>query len=178
MFERVSRRQLRAFGLVLVALSVAAGGALASERLLLEAPGFDGSTSLVGFDRQIEVNNISLGYSVSFAEKATAQLTPVTITRNVDKSSPAMMQAGALAQNLGTLKLRAVRMVNTTPQLLSTHTLYNARITDYRYVDARGATTLPTEQITFLVSGYDYELQNFAANGAATPPSKGSVGGR
>ena len=143
---------------IALALTAFAGASLASERIFMEIPGFTGGAIIKGFEDNLEVLTLSLGYSLPVAGQLT--LTPVTITKNVDKGSATLAQAGALGKPLGTLLVRTPAPSTATGSGTAIgsnrveYRLYNARIVDYRLVDSRG-TPAAVEQITFAVSGYE-----------------------
>lgn len=176
----------RVAAVIALALTAIAGASLASVRIPLEVPGIPGGSLVKGFDDRFEVLTVSLGYSTPTAGQLT--LTPVTITNNVDRGSPASMQAGAqgvsfelevgaaVRKPLGTIVVRTLLSATSTgrpsPQRNRTDVrLYDARITDYRLLDDEGTPT-GVEQFTCVVSGYDMTVT--PNGGTALPP--GPVG--
>ncbi len=138
--------------------------AMASDKILVSIPGVPGDSRLKGFEGQLEVTGFSLS-ATSPAGKAI--LAPVVVTKPADVATPILMEALGKGSKLGTITLRTLR---NTGGAVNTITITDARVVDWRYVDAFANVNNGTEQVSFVGTSYTVQFDQIdPATGARIP---------
>ncbi len=155
--------------------------ALAARDIFVEVPGIPGEVTTTGFTGTISAESLALGYSVP-VDPATGiasgklNFAPVVITKRADTTTPVLMAAGGKGTVFPTLVLKSTTTTQDATVLVNqTVTLSNARVTEWRLVDAKNATNAAaTEQVAFAASGITVE--SVRVDGATNVPQKPVTG--
>jgi len=140
------------FGVILA--SAIAIPAFASDDIYVEISGITGSSTAKGFEGDIQVSSISMGYSVpqgSSGSTGKPVFNPLVVSKRADKSTTAIMEAGGKGLVLKNVTLSMMPAVAGSGPTMRV-TIPSAMVSDWRLVDSEGGE--PTEQFTLLVNGY------------------------
>lgn len=167
LFISVLRRAV--IGVILV--SAVSLPAFASDRLFVEISGISGSSNAKGFEGDIEVTGISMGYSTSGAPGELV-FNPLVVTKAADKSTTAIMEAGAKGVKLQNVTLHMVPPA-TGNQVSMRVTIPSALVTDWRLTDSK--VGVPVEQFTLMVTGYSVVYEETSGITGAKSQTVGKV---
>ena len=112
------------------ALLLALPGA-ADARVFLELDGIQGESTLVGFENQIELNSFQFGVGRSASAKAAPSFSEVTVTKQLDKSSPELMLRTANGSTIASARIRFTQQTAEGQVVFLRYCLTGVRITGF-----------------------------------------------
>ena len=118
----------------------------ASANVYLELPGIPGESTATGFENQIELSSFQLGVGRNAAAKGPS-FSEVSVTKQLDKSSPQLMLRTANGTTIPTAK---VRFTTTGAEKVDVYLRYcftGVRITNF--TQSSGGDERPSESISF-----------------------------
>ena len=168
---------------VLLGLAFVVRPSLAAEYVMVTVDGVPGDSTLSGFAGQIDASSISLGFRspASATEKPTVLIAPVTITKEIDKATPLLMNAGATGKAIKTVTIRALQVGEVSGsgpavQVYLTATLSDVLVTDWQVVES-GRGERGFEQVTLKPTKITLDYVPFDSGGRPGTKISGSVTG-
>jgi type VI secretion system secreted protein Hcp len=121
--------RIRLGALLLACAGLLALPAGASAAIFLELDGIQGESNAEGFENQIEVGSFQFGVAKS-RDKA-ASFSDVTLTKELDKASPALMLRTASGATIPSAKLRFTRASERGQVVFLRYCLAGVRVTGF-----------------------------------------------
>lgn len=107
---RSAKNAVRTFAAASAIAVVATSPAFADTRIFLEVPGIEGDAQVVGFERQIELQAVSLGLVSPGRRPCVAQ--DVSLTKFIDQATADLIAATAGGRSFPTVKLTFVNLAS------------------------------------------------------------------
>jgi type VI protein secretion system component Hcp len=155
---------------LLLPLAAGAGG-----NLLVSVPGIKGTSTVLGFEQQIEARSVS--FSASAPNGAQPALGPITVTKAIDDATAVFFDALAKGKIFPSVVINNVIQINGRIVASERYTLTNVKVTDHRIVDqASNSGVRGTEQLTLVAAGLRMETIAYDPNtGAKAGSNIGSL---
>ena len=147
------------FGALLLACAfVLALPAGASAAVFLELSGIQGESTARGFENQIEIREFQFDLG---RDKATALFSDITLSKELDKSSPALMLRAANGTTIPSARIRFAETTDAAPIVYLRYCLTGVRVNSY---SQSSGDERPTEIFSL---GYNTIVQSYTQQAAA-----------
>ena len=129
----------------------------ASARIFLELDGIQGESDVVGFENQIELGSFQFGVGKG-GNKAVASFSEITVTKQLDRSTPTLMLRTATGATIPSAKIRFTRGAEE-PIVFLRYCLTGVRVTSFSQSSGGDA---PSESVSL---SYATIVQSYTQQG-------------